>query len=191
MSSICRIDVSKTHNLLSPIKITHGQSDYPLDLALFDSGAAICHMTYGLWRWMKLHEACWNGNPSLCKLMGFASANDMIFDTLPLNTTYSILGDGSPVKVYEFRLDKLELGKPTLGFNHSIILDNITVRLINRKDLDFIVGWNVLKYLTPTYHPSTTSLLYQLELEEAGHQLFLQDRARKVSNHMQSMFNYR
>ena len=68
---------------------------------------------------------------------------------------------------------------------------HITVRLINRKDLDFIVGWNVMKYLTPTYHPSTTSQLYQLELEEAGHQLFLKDRANNISNHMQSMFNYR
>ena len=97
----------------------------------------------------------------------------------------------SQVKVYEFRLDKLEIGRPSLGFNHSVILENITVRLINRKDFDFIVGWNVLKYLQPTYKPSPENLIYQLELKEDGRQLFKQDRANKINNHMQSMFVYR
>ena len=122
--------------------------------------------------------------------MGISSPEKMTFDNLPLISTVSILGDGSQVKVFEFRLDALELGKPSLGFNHSIILNDITVRLINRKDSDFIVGWNVLKYLKPTYDPSPTNLIYQLELTDNGSQLLQQDRNDKVNNCMQSMFNY-
>jgi hypothetical protein len=94
------------------------------------------------------------------------------------------------VKVFEFRLDSLELGKPSLGFNHSIVFNNITVRLINRKDSDFIVGWNVLKYLKPTYDPSPMNLIYQLELTDNGSRLLQQDRSDKVNNFMQNMFNY-
>jgi hypothetical protein len=122
--------------------------------------------------------------------MGIASSDKMIFDNLPLVSTISILGDGTHVKVFEFKLDALELGKPSLGFNHSIKFENITVRLINRKDPDFIVGWNVLKYLQPTYDPAPSASVYQLELTEKGHQLFIQDRDNKVNNYMQNMFNY-
>ena len=191
MATTCKVDVSKTGMLFSPVKLTSGQSKYNVRASLLDTGATICHMTYTLWREMRLHEACWNNNPSICKLMGLSSAEDMTFNNLPLISGVSILGDGSHAKVYEFKLDSLEIGKPTLGFNHSIILDNITVRLINRKDSNFIVGWNVLKYLQPTYNPSPTQAIYNFTLTNEGLQLFQQDRNNKINNFMQSMFDYR
>ena len=190
MASICKIDISKTKNLFCPVKLRHENLELAVRSSLIDSGATICHMTYPLWLRMRLHEACWNSNTQLCKLMGIASPEELTFDNLPLVSTVSILGDGSQVKVFEFRLDELELGKPSLGFNHSIVLENITVRLIDRKDSDFIIGWNVLKYLKPTYDPSPSNLIYQLELTDKGNQLLQQDRHEKVNNHMQSMFNY-
>jgi len=190
MNSICRIDISKTKTLLCPVQLQHNKTEYPVRSALLDTGATICHMTYPLWLIMGLNEACWNRNSELCKLMGIASPNDMTFDTLPFISTVSILGDGSHVKVFEFRLDALELGKPSLGFNHSIKFENITVRLINRKDPDFIVGWNVLKYLQPSYDPSPDKAIYQFELTDKGRRFFIQDRDNKVNNYMHSMFNY-
>jgi len=191
MAFICKIDVRKTKNLFCPVKIRHDNLELSINSGLLDSGATICHMTYPLWLRMGLHVTCWNNNPQLCKLMGITSPDKMMFDNLPLVSTVSILGDGSQVKVFEFRLDGLELGKPSLGFNHSIPFDNITVRLINRKDSDFIVGWNIIKYLKPTYDPSPMDLTYQLELTDGGRQLFQQDRNDKVNNYMRSMFNYK
>ena len=190
MSSICRIDISKTSTLLCPVHLRHDNAERPVRAALFDTGATICHMTYPLWLIMGLNKVCWDNNPKLCKLMGIASPNEMTFDTLPLVSTISVLGDGSHVKVYEFKLDALELGRPSLGFGHSIKFENITVRLINRKDHDFIVGWNVMKYLRPTYDPSPFASLYQFELTERGYQLFIQDRDNNINNYMKSMFNY-
>jgi len=190
MASICKVDVTQTHVLLCPVRLRHESKEYPVDFSLLDSGATICHMTYPLWLHMGLHEVCWNANPQLCKLMGFNKPSDMTFETLPLTSTYSILGDGSRVKVYEFRLDAVELGKPSLGFNHSIKMENITVRLINRVGSDFFVGWNILKYLKPDYDPSIVSAVYQLSLTENGRQLFNQDRHDKVNNHMQTMFQF-
>ena len=83
-----------------------------------------------------------------------------------------------------------EHGRASLGFNHKIDFENITVRVIDRKDSDFIVGWNVLKYLKPTYDPSPSDLVYQLELTDNGRKILEQDRQNKIANHMQSMFNY-
>jgi len=151
----------------------------------------MCHMTYRMWIDMGLHKICWNANPTLCKLMGLNTSEDMTFDRLPLTATYSVLGDGSQVKVYEFRLDKLQLGLPRLGFDHCIVMDNITVRLINAEDADFIVGWNVLKYLDIHYVASLTSPVCQLTLTDEGLQLFRHDRQNKTNNQMQSMFNYK
>jgi len=191
MGSICRIDINKTNTLLCPVKLEHNNAEFSVNSALLDTGATICHMTYPLWLRMGLHEACWNSNPQLCKLMGINSPSEMVFERLPLISTVSILGDGSQVKVYEFRLDAVELGRPKIGFNHSILFENITVRLINRRDSDFIVGWNILKYLKPDYDPSVASSVYQLALTQNGEQLLQQDRHDKINNHMQTMFQFR
>ena len=122
--------------------------------------------------------------------MGISSPDKMEFDKLPLTSTISILGDGSEARVYEFRLDTLVLGKPSLGFNHTIALENITIRLINRNNSAFIVGWNVLKYLDVIYAPTLNESIYQLSYKEDGRQLFQQDCQNKIANYMQNMFNY-
>ena len=177
--------------LLCPVKITCGESEHIVRYSLLDTGAGMCHMTYRMWIDMGLHKICWNANPSLCKLMGLNAPDDMTFDRLPLTAAYSIFGDGSRVKAYEFRLDILQLGLPKLGFNHIIEMENITVRLINAEDADFIVGWNVLKYLEIHYIPSLTDPTCQLTLTHVGQQMYLNDMHNKIANHMQSMFNYK
>lgn len=174
--------------LLCPVKLTCGTSEHISHLSLLDTGAGICHMTYPLWLNMQLHKICWNNNPQLCKLMGIESFDKMTFDTLPLISTISVLGDGSLAKVYEIKLDKLQLGLPSLGFNHCIELDNVTVRLINQDHAAFIVGWNVLKYLDIQYNPSQFNC--QLTLTDAGKQFFREERRNGISNYMQNMFNY-
>ena len=176
--------------LFCPVKLTCGGTSALVQQSLLDSGAGICHMTYRLWTFMGIHELLWKDNPKLCKQMGINAPYQMSFDTLPLASTVSMLGDGREVKVYEFRLSALELGLPSLAFPHSIPFKNINVRLINREDSAFIVGWNILKYLQHTYHPSPSNLIYELELTEAGKQLFENDRKNKVANDMQSMFKY-
>ena len=118
LASICKFSTTKTNMLLCPIKITCGQSEHVARFSLLDTGAGMCHMTYHMWIDMGLHKLCWNASPTLCKLMGLHTPEDMSFDRLPLTATYSVFGDGSRVKVYEFRLDKLQLGLPKLGFNH-------------------------------------------------------------------------
>jgi len=176
--------------LLCPVKLTYGQAEHIEPLSLLDTGAGTCHMTYPLWLNMGLHKICWNTNPNLCKLAGINSPNDMSFDSLPLVATTSILGDGSVVKVYEIKLDKLQLGLQKLGFNQFIEMNDITVRLIGHDHAAFIVGWNVLKYLEINYTPSLTEPNCQLTLTDVGQRLFTHERKNGISNHMQSMFNY-
>ena len=147
-------------------------------------------MTYRMWLDMRLHEICWNNNPNLCRLIGLNTPNEMTFDSLPLVSTTSILGDGSEAKVYEIKLDKLQLGIPKLGFDHCIELENITVRLINLDRASFIIGWNVLKYLDIHYSPSLSDPNCQLTLTDEGLKLFHHERQNKITNFMQGMFNY-
>ena len=191
LASICKFPTGKTKMLLCPVKLSCGQSEHIARYSLLDTGAGVCHMTYRMWIDMGLHKICWNTNPALCNLMGIKTPDEMIFDRLPLAAAYSVLGDGSRVKVYEFRLDKLQLGLPSISFNHCIILDNITVRLINAEDADFIVGWNVLKYLEILYTPSAVDPICRLTLTSDGQQLFSHDRRNKITNFMQSMFVYK
>ena len=176
--------------LLCPVKLTYGQAEHIEPLSLLDTGAGICHMTYPLWLNMGLHKICWDANPDLCKLAGINTPEDMTFDSLPLVATSSIMGDGSVVKVYEIKLNKLQLGLQKLGFNHFIEMEDITVRLIGHDHAAFIVGWNVLKYLDIQYTPSLANPICQLTLTDEGQQLFWHDRQNKISNHMQSMFNF-
>jgi hypothetical protein len=176
--------------LLCPVKLTCGQSEHIARYSLLDTGAGVCHMTYRMWLDMRLHEICWNNNPTLCRLMGINTPDEMEFDTLPLVSTTSILGDGSEAKVYEIKIDKLQLGIPKLGFNHCIELENITVRLINLDRASFIIGWNVLKYLDIHYTPSLSNPSCQLTLTDEGLTLFHHERQNKIANFMQSMFNY-
>ena len=190
LAFICRFSTSKTNMLFCPVRLTCGGSEQIVRLSLLDTGAGICHMTYPMWLNMGLDKICWNNNPQVCKLMGINSPEDMTFDTLPLVSTISVLGDGSEVKVYEIRMDKLQLGLPSLGFNHRIVLENITVRLINRDHAAFIVGWNVLKYLEITYSPSLSEAICQLTLTDVGLHLLKSDRKNKINNCMQNMFNY-
>jgi hypothetical protein len=156
---------------------------------LIDTCAGICHMSYGLWRILKMNEVCYNESPTLLNLMGIHSADEITFDNLPLLATTSRLGNNYEAKVYEFRLDSLTIGLPTLSSN-PITMANITTRIINSDGIDFIIGWNVLKYLKMSYEPSVQQSFYQLTYDTAGEAFFNHDRTSGISNYMQSRFIY-
>ena len=190
MASICRIIASKCNILFCPVRLKCGNAEHNIPFSLLDTGAGICHMTYPLWLNMKLNISCYHNNPQLCNRMGINTPDGMTFDTLPLMSATSTLGDGSQAKVYEIKMDDIQLGLPSLGFNHSINLENITVRLINHDRATFIIGWNVLKYLEINYYPSPDESVCQLSFTENGRKLLEHDRTGKINNYMLSMFNY-
>ena len=148
-------------------------------------------MTYGLWLDMGLDEVCFQSlqsNPSLFNALGFKSAKDMTFDTLPLVKKRSELGDDNESTVYEFRLDALQLGKKSIGNPNPIVVNNVTVRVIYSMKSKFIVGGNILKYLAVNYNPTISGALYNLYLTVEGRQFLEQDRQKNINNFMQSMF---
>ena len=158
-------------------------------MVLLDSGAGVCHISYPLWCLMGMNEVCFNDNPRLLNLMGIKSADEMTFNNLPLLANTTILGNSFRAKSYEFRLDKLTIGLPTLSSN-AITLENITVRVIESNAHEFIVGWNVLKYLRTNYTPSPAQSIYKITLDTNGEALFQQDRANGISNNLQNRFIY-
>ena len=84
----------------------------------------------------------------------------------------------------------------------AIVLDNITVSLIDADAPGFTIGWNVLKYLKTTYspilpvdpqHPDLNNMrsnYYYLELTNEGQMLLMFDRHYGFSNNMKSMFYF-
>jgi hypothetical protein len=159
---------------------------------LLDTGAVICHMTYGLWLDMGLDEVCFNelrDTTEFFQHTSFRSPKDMTFEKLPLAEKVSELGNNFKVKVYEFRLDRLNIGIPQNNSDY-IMFENITVRLIDSPQQEFIVGWNVLKYLDIDYKPSINQSVCKLTLTEAGKALLHADRQNKRYNYMNNRFNY-
>jgi hypothetical protein len=167
-------------------------------LALLDTGATMCHMTYPMWLRMKLGEMCWNANPHAFQHNGISSIHDITFENLPLVADSVTLGNHQAAQIYDFRIDRLELGESPL----TISLENITVSLIDGDAPGFTVGWNVLKYLKPVYspalpfdinQPSSDVIVpnyYNLEFTDEGRVLLEYDRHLQFSNSMQSMFEY-
>jgi len=175
-----------------------GNKAMEVPLALLDTGATMCHMTYPMWLRMKMDEMCWNANPSAFQRIGVNSIADITFENLPLIAEAVTLGNNKTAKIYDFRIDKLELGKLPL----TILLENITVSLIEADAPGFTIGWNVLKYLKTTYSPilpidpqnpdldNMRINYYNLELTNEGQMLLMFDRYYDFSNNMQSMFNF-
>jgi len=62
-------------------------------VALLDTGAGVCHMTFRLWKELGLDKACFESNQCLMKQMGFKSKDDFTFKNLPLERTTTKLGD--------------------------------------------------------------------------------------------------
>jgi hypothetical protein len=202
VASVCRIEVKLGNDLLyCPVTVTCGNANLLVPIALLDSGAAICHMTYRMWLDMGLHKLCWNGNQSAFKNKNIHDVDNVMFDDLPLRPNASIIGDGTEAKVYDFRIDKLELGMASKEFNSNIILNNITVSLIDGDNPEFTVGWNVIKYLKPLYDPAIPldqsqdppvikPNYYDLELTNSGLMLLEFDRQMGFNNNLKNMFSY-
>ena len=188
MASICKIDIQKARFLYGNIKLACSDKSDERS-ALFDTGATICHISYGLWLDMGLDELLFNDNPSLMKLLGIRSKDDLAFDNLPMTAWTTILGNDTRVRTYEFCLDTLTLGVQSLS-HQPIHLKNITVRLIDSPELQFIVGWNVLKYLNIDYRASQKEAICKFELTDDGRLWLEDDRKNKIANFMTSRFNY-
>ncbi|MCL1996454.1 MAG: hypothetical protein FWG63_09635 [Defluviitaleaceae bacterium] len=188
MVTICKIDIHKYRFLHGNVKLECADKSYE-KRSLFDTGATISHMSYGLWQYMGLDELLFNDNPPLMKLLGIKSKDDLAFDSLPMIARATILGDDTRVRTYEFCLDTLALGVQSLSYQ-PIRLKNITVRLIDSPELQFIVGWNVLKYLNIDYKASQKEAICKFELTVDGRLWLEDDRKEKIANFMTSRFNY-
>ena len=188
MASICKIDIHKYRFLYGNAKLECADKTYE-KRSLFDTGATISHISYGLWKYMGLDELLFNDNPNLMKLLEIKSKDDLSFNNLPMTARASILGDDTRVRTYEFCLDTLTLGIQSLSYQ-PIQLKNITVRLIDSPELQFIVGWNVLKYLNIDYRANQKEAICKFELTDDGRLWLEDDRKNKIANFMTSRFNY-
>ena len=204
MSYKCRIDINKYSDgmLYAPAKITCSPIVFDVSLALLDTGATFSIMSYAMWIDMGLQNLCWQNNKHQFNLMGTKTINDIAFEELPLVADRVRIGDDTFSKMYYFRIDKLELGIPSIEYPHKIELKNITVGLINSSKSKFIIGMNVLKYLKPNYSPAVPRIdtgkapqskypnYYELELTQGGIHLLVYDRQAKTNNHMQNTFHF-
>lgn len=181
-------DANKTGILRCPIVVKCGAIHERIN-ALLDTGAGICHITYGLWKRWGFNSLLFDSNPSLMNTAGIYSADDIAFDKLPIIKKTSTLGDDKEVDVYEFRLDELMFGMPSASIQ-TVPFNKITVRIIGSDEPGFIVGWNVLKYLTINYKPSVSSSKCQLTLEQDGIDFMQHDRQNNISNYLQDRFSY-
>jgi hypothetical protein len=192
MVSTCKIDIIKS-GFFCDAELWCGGKNRKTTSALVDTGAGICHITYGLWVKIGFRDVCFEDlqkNAELFKSFGFKAAEDLTFDKLPLISKESELGDAQKVRVYEFRLDKLSLGIESIGNPERITLPNVTVRIMDSLKHRFIIGTNVLKYLAVQYNPSIGSAVCSLSLLDDGAKLFEHDRANGVSNCMHDTFSF-
>jgi len=180
-------DLNQTGILQSPVEFEfsglHKILGYEI---MLDYGAGTCHMTFPLWCDLGLNKICFEKQKRLLALMGVNSLEEMTFSKLPLRKSKLMtkLGNGFEVPAYEFRLDKLVLGS-------KIELPNITVRLIDSKNDDtFVIGLNVLRYLSINYKPFVGQSIFQFAFEESGRELLEHDRVQKRQNNMPTTFFY-
>jgi len=182
------IDMKEQRIPRSEVTIACGKSK-TTRFSLLDSGAGLCHMSFGLWKLLELDALCFNDNPQLMSQMGIKSKEDLVFEKLPLRLEASTLGDRTKAAAYLTKIDQLTLGEIKAGSN-PIRLNDITVKVINSDKLYFIVGVNVLRYTSVSYSPSPERARMRISLEQAGLDWFEQDRKNGLANSMTSMFNY-
>ena len=203
MGSVCRVEVKQGNSTIyTPAKITCGQKVFPIPSVLLDTGANICHMTYPMWLHIGYGEACYKNNPTAFHQNNIHSISDISFENLPLISDVSIIGGGLEAKIYRFRIERLELREKIKGSSNAIVLENITTHLIDGDEPEFLIGWNVLKYLKTTYTPAlpfdlsqqdsdmVISNYYHLELTKEGRILLEYDRHLQFNNDLKEMFEY-
>ncbi|MCL2168922.1 MAG: retroviral-like aspartic protease family protein [Defluviitaleaceae bacterium] len=120
---------------------------------LIDTGAAMCHMSFSLWKNFGFDEILQKHiDDSPFGAMFKDKIENLPFEDLLLQSAYSEVGDGRKVQAYTFKLDSLKMG--------AINFEDVVVKLINTGEptakgkptkhgrMEFIVGWNILKYLS-------------------------------------------
>jgi len=192
MASICKFDVNKARNrgfyCATTLK-SGGISVVLQKTALLDTGATICHMSFPLWCGLGFNNICFNHNKDEFLKIGINSPDEMIFDKMPLKSFNTILGNGVKTKTYEFRADELILGDASVP-GKPVILTNITIRIMDSPDYEFIIGLNVLRYLSIKYQPSALKSFCQLSIDSNGMKLLDNDRTNLNINNMNSMFDH-
>jgi len=191
MAYICKFDVNKARNrgfyCTTTLK-SGGVSVILQKTALLDTGATTCHMSFPLWCGLGFNNICFDQNKAEFVKIGINSPDDMIFESMPLKSFDTILGNGLKTKTYEFRVDELMIGD-TSGLSKPITLTNITIRVMDSPDYEFIIGLNVLRYLTIKYQPSALKSICNLTLDSNGKKLLDDDRINYDINNMSSMFH--
>jgi len=182
------IDMCEQRIPRSAITVICGSIRMPR-VALLDTGAGVCHMTFGLWKRLGLDKACFESNQSLMKQMGFKSKEDFTFENLPLERATTKLGDENEIITYLSRVDTLILGKEKVG-SKPIRLNNITVKVMDSIEDNFIVGMNVLLYLNISYQANSSKAMMRISLERAGLDWLEKDRLEGKANSMVESFNY-
>jgi len=184
MAYICKFDVNKARNrgFYCATELNSGGVSVVLQkTALLDTGATMCHMSFPLWCNLGFSTVCFNNNKALFLKSGITSPDMITFSSLPLKPFYTILGNGVKVKTYEFRADELVLGNSSI-VSKPIMLNNITIRIMDSPDYELIIGMNVLRYLTVKYQPSISQSICHLMLDNNGKRLLDDDRISGINN---------
>ena len=180
-------DLNKTGILQSPVSMVC--CGIPIDIddeVMLDYGAGTCHMTYPLWRSLGFAKIYFDEFKHLLSSRNIKSEDELSFRNLHMRKAKidSKLGNGLEVPAYLFCLDKLILGE-----NSNAELSGITVRLIDaEEDEIFVVGLNVLRYLSVHYEPSKNESIFEFSLKDTGIELLERDRKEKQQNNMASTF---
>ena len=170
MAYICKFDVNKARNrgFYCATTINSGGISVLLQkTALLDTGATTCHMSFPLWCGLGFSLVCFRELKTEFGKIGVSSPDKMTFDTLPLKQFETILGNGIKTKTYEFRVDELILGDTSIS-SRPVKLANITIRIMDSPDYEFIIGLNVLRYLTIKYQPSASKSICHLIFDNNG-----------------------
>ena len=169
--------------------------------ALFDTGASMTHITLALWKKSGMAEQFLQRYKDICNLLGFYNVEDFgkIRDLvaernnedsflLPLKEFSTGVGDGTKRRTYQMRMDELILYNNKLGSGDPVIVNNIDVRIIESVHESFMIGENVINYLTTQMGPLDDNFEILIDFTENGKRLMEKHRKTKNINAMQDMY---
>ena len=169
--------------------------------ALFDTGASMTHISSRLWKESGMAEELLHKHKDICNLLGFFNVDDFgkVRDTiaetkgedsflLPLKEFSTGVGDGTRRRTYQTRLDELIIYNNKLGSSSPVTLSNIDVRIIESPFRTFVIGENVINYLTTQMGPIGNDFNILIDFTEDGKCLMDKHRKTKNINAMTDMY---
>lgn len=144
-------------------------------------------MSYPLWKRLGLNQILFDELSKTTEffqyLASIKTSDDLNFKNLPLTMVYSELGDGKSADTYQFMIDYLVIkGSP------DMIFPNVTVRLIDAEKSFFVIGMNIIKYLSIRYRPNIKDQIFEIALEREGYDLYLADQQSGLNNELKVHF---